>query len=231
METPILITGCARSGTSMIAGAINMCGAFGGVMSGPNRNNQKGMFENAQIRNNVVKPFLRNNQLDILCQFPLPDTHSIEIPDNWRNQVERIIKNEGYQEGPWMYKDPKAALLWTLWAKHFPASKWVIVRRSTNDIISSCIKTGFMRAFNNDQNQRKVGASNIREGWAWWVNYHIQRFEELKNKVECREVWPEKMINGDFTELKEVIEWLGLEWNSEVLTFVDSQLWKSRKRR
>ena len=44
MKEPILITGCARSGTSMVAGIINMSGAFGGVMAGPNKNNQKGNF-------------------------------------------------------------------------------------------------------------------------------------------------------------------------------------------
>ena len=38
MKDPILITGCARSGTSMIAGVINICGAFGGDMAGPNAN-------------------------------------------------------------------------------------------------------------------------------------------------------------------------------------------------
>ena len=31
----------------------------GGVMSGPNKNNAKGMFENIKIRQNIVKPFLR----------------------------------------------------------------------------------------------------------------------------------------------------------------------------
>jgi hypothetical protein len=49
-KSPIIITGCARSGTSMIAGIINLCGAWKGVTSGPNKYNAKGMFENHELR-------------------------------------------------------------------------------------------------------------------------------------------------------------------------------------
>lgn len=74
-KSPILITGCARSGTSMVAGVINMCGAFGGSMSGPNHNNAKGMFENARVRNNIVKPYLRQLHVDPLGQFQIGRAH------------------------------------------------------------------------------------------------------------------------------------------------------------
>ena len=40
---PILITGAARSGTSMSAGVVSLCGAWGGELSGPNVYNKKGM--------------------------------------------------------------------------------------------------------------------------------------------------------------------------------------------
>ena len=59
ISPPILLTGCARSGTSLTAGIVNLCGAFGGIMSGPNRNNAKGMFENSKIRNTIIKPYLQ----------------------------------------------------------------------------------------------------------------------------------------------------------------------------
>ena len=43
MKNPIIITGCARSGTSLTAGVINICGAGGGEMSGATIYNKKGM--------------------------------------------------------------------------------------------------------------------------------------------------------------------------------------------
>jgi len=39
MKSPILIVGAARSGTSLVAGIINMSGAFGGIMAGPQKSN------------------------------------------------------------------------------------------------------------------------------------------------------------------------------------------------
>ena len=89
---PILVTGCARSGTSMTAGIIDLCEAWGGITSGPNRNNRKGMFENASIRNNLVKPFLANIGADPMGQSPLPDVEkcklmSVDAIIQWREKI------------------------------------------------------------------------------------------------------------------------------------------------
>ena len=89
MNDPILITGAARSGTSMVAGAINICGAFGGNMRGPNKNNEKGMFENVRIVQNLTKPYLRGIGADQLGQYPLPDIFNLPIPSNWRRRWSR----------------------------------------------------------------------------------------------------------------------------------------------
>ena len=75
---PILITGAARSGTSLCAGTTNICGAWGGSLSGPTKYNRKGMFENSEIRNAVVKPYLRRIGCDPMGQDPLPDIKSIK---------------------------------------------------------------------------------------------------------------------------------------------------------
>ena len=73
LNDPIFITGCARSGTSMTAGVINYCGAFGGQVAGATKNNRKGMFENNAIRELIVKPILRKHKFDPMGQNPLPD--------------------------------------------------------------------------------------------------------------------------------------------------------------
>ena len=73
MKDPILVTGCARSGTSMAAGVINICGAYGGEMVGANRFNEKGMFENFEIRNNILKTYLKKLRVDKMGKYPLPN--------------------------------------------------------------------------------------------------------------------------------------------------------------
>ena len=59
-KSPIIITGCARSGASMVAGAFIKCGAFGGAM-----NNQ---FENLKIHNEIVPEYLssENSKVKVL---------------------------------------------------------------------------------------------------------------------------------------------------------------------
>ena len=230
-ESPILITGCARSGTSMVAGATHLCGAWGGDMRGPNRNNKKGMFENSRIVESIVKPYLARMGADRLGQFPLPDVDNLDIPVNWRAEVLQVMRNEGYKDGPWFYKGAKMCLMWPVWHFAFPYAKWIIVRRRTGDIVNSCLKTSFMRAFGRRAFQKAVGVDNEIDGWIWWVRQHERRFVEMiDNGLNCKIVWPERMVNGDYRQMMETIEWLGLEWNSEVLSFIDPKLWRARQK-
>lgn len=233
MKDPILITGCARSGTSLVAGIINMCGAFGGKMSGPNRYNEKGMFENAEIRNRIVKPYLRKIGVDPLGQYPLPNVDGLKIPVSWkwRKDVCEVMQSQGYKDGEWMYKGAKICLFWPVWDVAFPNAKWVIVRRSKDDIVNSCLRTGFMRAFARQDTLKKIGVKNEKEGWLWWVQQHLERFEEMYDVINnLHQVWPHFFIErGDFEEIKELIKKLGLKWNDAVYEFVDKKLWNNKK--
>lgn len=233
MPDPILITGAARSGTSMVAGVINLCGAFGGIMSGPNINNPKGMFENAQIRNKIVKPYLMKLGVDPLGQFPLPDIETLPIPSDLRKRVEKVMWEEGYKRGQrWFYKGAKMSLTWPIWQYAFPDAKWIIVRRRTGDIVQSCLKTNFMRAFSREQFRNAINVKNEVDGWIYWVRQHEKRFVEMiEAGMNVKIVWPERIVNADYKQIYETIEWLGLEWNSEVVTsFIEPKLWKARKR-
>lgn len=231
MKDPILITGCARSGTSMVAGIINIAGAFGGDMSGPNRNNAKGMFENYVIRNQIVKPYFRDLGVDPLGQFPLPDIAKLLIPADWRVRIRNVINTQGYNGNqPWFYKGAKMCLMWPVWNYAFPTAKWIIVRRKTEDIVNSCIKTGFMSAFSREKNQRKVGAFTEEAAWTWWVEQHIERFNEMINGgLNIKVVWPERMVGGDYSQINETLNWLGLDWTSKIPEFIEPKLWKARK--
>ena len=231
LPSPILITGAARSGTSMIAGIINMCGAFGGDMSGATRNNKRGMFENAKIRNTIVKPYLEQIGVDKMGQYPLPDVDNLLIPSNLKQRVEDVIKEQGYESGAWMYKGAKMCLTWPIWHYAFPNAKWVIVRRRTGDITKSCVKTGFMQAFNSQAKIKAVGAKTEEEGWLWWARQHEKRFVEMITEgLNCKVVWPHRMVNGDYQQVYETLDWLGLKWKSEVLNFVDPMLWHARNK-
>ena len=66
MKPPILITGAARSGTSMVAGIVHRCGAKGGAVLGPTPYNRRGQYENRRVTDTVVKPYLLMQGLDPL---------------------------------------------------------------------------------------------------------------------------------------------------------------------
>lgn len=219
-KAPILVTGCARSGTSIIAGVINICGAFGGVLSGPNKYNAKGMYENTFIRDHVEKPYLRSIKMDPFGQYPLPDTMNLSIPTGWKKDIHNVMEKEGYIKGPWYYKGAKACLIWPIWNYAFPNAKWIIVRRRSADIAQSCLDTGFMRAYKE------------YNGWIKWINHHEKKFVEMiEGGLNVKVIWPERLVGGNYEQMYEVIEWLGLTWRSkEVIDFIEPKLWKSRQK-
>lgn len=229
---PILITGAARSGTSMVAACFHLCGAWKGDTGGPNRHNEKGMFENLPLRQNIVKPYFRSIGADPLGQFPLPETDKCNIPVNLRTRVLYEIRKQGWNtDQPWMYKCAKMSLIWPIWAFAFPDSKWIIVRRKKEDIVFSCLKTSFMHAYGKDYILQKLGFSTPEQGWNYWVETHEKKFNEIINYgINAKIVWPEKMVKADYSEIKDAIEWVGLAWNGPaVIDFIEPKLWKARK--
>ena len=216
---PILITGCARSGTSLVAGIIDKCGTYGGRIAGPTQNNRRGFFENTDIRNRIIKPYLRSINCDPLGQFPLPDVKYLDPMPQLRDTVLKIFDGHGYKSGPWYYKGAKLCLLWALWHDAFPGAKWVIVRRKDEDIVKSCMQTGFMRAFDTEI------------GWYSWVMHHKACFKSMREHpdMDVVEIWPEHFVEGGkISELQALIESLGLTWDEdEVMKFISPALWST----
>lgn len=214
-DQAILITGCARSGTSLVAGIIAKCGAFGGKVTGSTPLNKKGQFENEYIRDNITKPYLSSIGADPLGQDPLPTAESLKPYPELRRHVEHQLTEEGYKRGRWYYKGAKLCLYWQLWHEAFPLAKWIIVRRDPRDIAQSCLHTNFMRAYRNE------------EGWLQWVDAHLDRFTEMhQNDLDIREVWPEGIVQGYLADIQDIVKWAGLEWaKRECSEFITPELY------
>lgn len=218
----IIITGTQRSGISIIAGLINLCGAWGGRFDKQPRFNGKVSYENADIRQALVRPLLYGMRADPWGQRPLPDIKRCrkvarKVAPTWKRTTERTVLLQGYTEGPIFIASAQAAPIWPVWAKAFPGARWVLVRRDDGDIVQSCLKSGFMRGYSS------------QAGWQQWVEEHKMRFEEMaKAGLNMLEIWPQKIIQGKFEELKNVVHRLMLRWDqSEVEDFVAPILWKA----
>jgi hypothetical protein len=217
-KAPIFVTGVERSGASIVAKIFSMCGAYTGEVNV--------MQENKQLKE-MTHDYLLESPLNDLM---LPIDY-LYIPVSWKRQVERIIANQGIKEkSQWMYKDSQLAQTWPVWNFAFPNAKWIIVRRRTGDIIQSCIKTGFMTMFKSQENRDKINVIDESSGWLWWVHEYEKRFVQMiEAGVNCKIVWPERMVMGDYQQIHETLDWLGLKWNSEVFKVIDPMLEKSRR--
>lgn len=219
MLDPIIIVGVPRSGTSMTAGVIEQCGAFGG---NTDSNKKKRQFENITIQRDITKPFFITMKSSPTGHKNFPNIYKVKevckndtLVSNFRNAVISVINNQGYKEGSWYIKDSRITLIWPIWNAAFPKAKWIIVRRDVEDIVRSCLRTDFMDTY------------NTRSGWLSLVSEYERHFEDMYNsKLIIGEVWPQRMINGDFAGIQLIINNLQLEWNKEkIMGFVEPKLW------
>ena len=212
----VLITGAARSGTSMVAGVLHACGLdLGGPLVKPTQWNPGGFFEHKAIRQKVMKPLLKKLGCDPRGQAKLPprmmpfhDANRLS-PSLRRNVLRRLGSGRGY-------KDAKILLTWQIWKRAFQGARWVIVRRDPQAIVASCMRTPFMR--------KRQGT----DGWARWVQEHEFRIADLRaSGVEYLEIWPNP---SDPESFREVVEFAGCEWDAEaVQAFLNPKAWHQQK--
>ena len=217
MIDPIIVTGCARSGTSMISGVLSACGAFFGDTYAGTPQNAKGFFENKRVREHVIKPMMLKLDADPLGQHPLPPRDADPEYADLAGDVRRYIVDDGYKSGVWAVKGAKILLQWRAWARAFPQAKWVVVWRSPEAIADSCLRTPFMR--------RRTSKAE----WMQWVAEHMARADDLINHVGPQAfLVKSRDVVDDPDSIRWVVEECGLEWNgAAVCDFVEPELMRA----
>lgn len=200
----IFVTGCARSGTSLTTKILK---AHGCCLGQSDRINE--LYENVGVRQNVLKPYLRSLGADPQGQRELPDTSEVVAPRGFKDDVLKyILGNE-----PRAYKDAKLTLVWPAFADAFPDAVWVLVRRNAERIVDSCLRTPFMRAYND------------RDGWMRWVEEHERRFDLMKAALDLVEVWPDEVID-DPSSFAPIAEFCGLRFDLDATeAAIDRDVW------
>lgn len=205
---PILVTGAPRSGTTMTAGILRRCGAWVGHVDAT--------YENIDVRDRVMIPYFKFIGADPRGQNPLPNVDNLKPLAGLARRVETFVKFQGYRYGQWMVKSNRIILTWPLWRETFSGAKWVIVRRKPVDVVNSCMKTCYMDGHKDEP------------GWASWLNQYQKRFNALHaSGANVREIWPCRFIAGDYSEVEDVVQWLGLQWNeAKIRDYVNPELWR-----
>ena len=216
-DSPVLITGLPRSGTSMVAGILGECGLWLGKTVVGGKENAKGFFENILLREKAQKAILSAAGFDPLGvrKLPPPIWHPA-IPD-FRSGISRLLAQQGYDgTRPWGFKDAKMTLTWSIWREHFARATWIIVRRPSKDVIASCLRTGFMNQHSSDPAY-----------WRVFVKAYQDRLLELARAAPSHfEVDSSVIVGGEFGSIRQAATAAGLEWNEDsVRNFVSADLW------
>lgn len=217
-NSPIFVLGLPRSGTSMVAGAIGICGAWtGSTVPGGSPANPKGFFEHAVIREQVTKQVLIRLGYGPLGVRNLPPVDlQVEIP-GLADTIRQVVEADGYANNmPWLYKDAKLTLLWPIFKKAFPRATWVVVRRDEEGFIDSCLRTGFMNQHARD-----------RAFWKKFSDEYCVRIDALNNSdASVLEISSPDIIKGNFEPLEQLVSSLGLEYReAELKAFISPAYW------
>ena len=208
-DSPIFVLGLPRSGTSLIAGSLNICGAWVGSTFPGDENNPEGFFEHKIIRENVTKNILK--QLlgcDPLGVRKLPPIKYEVRDSNLKNIIWKILKDDGYEDNrSWLYKCPKLSLTWQFFLDAFPNAKWVIVTRDHKSIIDSILRTNFMNQHSTDY-----------VFWENFINQYNIRINELKNSTtNYKEIISSHIVEKNYISFIDIVNWLGLTFKKEAI--------------
>ncbi|MCP3850092.1 MAG: hypothetical protein GY694_07640 [Gammaproteobacteria bacterium] len=217
-SSPIFILGLPRSGTSMIAGTLGICGAWtGSTVPCSSPVNPRGFFEHTLIREHVTKKILTRLGCDPLGVRKLPPVSLDGDIPNLADVIYEIIQKDGYKHDvPWLYKDAKLTLIWPLYKKAFPGAIWLVVRRDEEGFINSCLRTDFMKQH-----------SQNRKFWKKFAQEYEIRINALKESgATVLEIYSPDVIKGDVENLKELISQLSLVYREKALKeFITPAYW------
>lgn len=193
MTAPIVVLGAARSGTSMVAGLFHEHGVWVGDCREPDEYNERGYFENLALKRVLIDRWGHLKR----------DMAVADRQEGFREQVEAILEEEGYVEGPWLMKH--GALYWPAWHEFDPTL--VCVYRNPTSILESGTHGNFIRT------PERVMLCHGAMEWA----------------IQCEggvRVDAERLIAGDYRQIEAAFHAAGLGFDPRIADeWIDVDLW------
>lgn len=144
---PVLITGMHRSGTSMIARLLNLCGLYLGEpneMLPAQPDNPRGFWEHwcfQQIDKSIINSFGRDDvktgHLPLLMTEDWEKDTRLDTTYLW---ARRLVHSMNHSADNWGFKDPRASILLPFWYQMIPDLKVIICLRHPLDVAASLMK-------------------------------------------------------------------------------------------
>lgn len=196
-QSPILIAGPPRAGTTMLAGLI----APHGVWVGRARTTwYPGTNPPFPAENQDIKDLMRKEAKKLSYRnwcVPLP-----EQPEDWGNMKE-LIEMFVPDNQRWLVKTTWTVIWWKFWNKAYPEARWILPYRELNSVLDSIKRHPRMARRPKNMSRRFICAI-----------YERQR--ELENFVNhSHEVDVFKVSQNDKKEIGSLFEFIGIpcDWD------------------
>lgn len=212
---PVCITGMHRSGTSMIARILNLCGLYLGTEENimpADDGNPAGYWQNLEM-DQISEAILANfsGGWDFLLPVMASGWEHRDDLGSLRTKAKSCIARMETNK-PWGWKDPRASLTIPFWKSLLPDLKVVVCLRNPIEVVDSLQKhTGSTTAFT----------------YNLWIRYYQRILEDVPE--ECRIIthYDSYFIDAG-NELERLLTWLGWEVTTKqtepALRFVSSKL-------
>jgi hypothetical protein len=218
----IVILGMHRSGTSALAGLLHEMGAYFGsneISIGANEQNPNGFWERRDVRD-INDDVLHSINCDWNCvnNFNI-DKLSQETIKNFNTRAKLII-DELNDHKPWLLKEPRFCLLFSLWERLLEDSVCIHIYRNPLEIAKSL--------------QARDGTP-LNVGIAMWEKYTVEALYASRNQLNLF-VSHEKLITQPVAVAEELIGQLskhgfkGLEVPNpdKIEQFIDKKLYHEK---
>lgn len=201
----IFVIGPPRSGSSMTAGFLNLCGAWGRV----HRDIQRSGFHLNVVDKCMLLPNIeRASYLLDLAGTNLPGVPCPENGLELTDAVPRItgaLSSVGWQKGTAVVRSHLALPFVPSLQRQFADAVFVFVHRDPFDAVEAVSRTGWLPLRND------------RQFWHTYIsrfNAEMTRFSNMPG-VRGYNVRPQLLIDGNDGEIKAVCADLGLTWGTE----------------
>ncbi len=198
---PVCVTGMHRSGTSMVANLLNLCGLYlgeEGDLIGPSAHNTRGYWEN--------RKFLEINE-EILSRggggWDMPPAARTDgaRSDGYvslQSRAEQCVL--ALRDHPaWGWKDPRTCLTIPFWKTLFPEIRVVVCVRSPLEVVSSL---------------KKRGSTSRALGFHLWKTYNQRLLAEIPPERRIVTHY-DTFFSNPQGELRRIVDYLGLPATNE----------------
>jgi hypothetical protein len=123
----------------------------------------------------------------------------------WKAKVENIIRGQGYENGPWLFKH--GATFHKVWNEFSP--KWIKVKRDPEAIYKSYRHSGMLRRADDAQ---------LKE----IISYHHKILDDLPGIT----INSDSVVGGNYSDLEEAFDYCGLGFDSKIADkFINKEYW------